>query len=301
MDVRDRACPVPGMAPATTVMACRARAAVLTGRRAWAQWRRAQDGARRVADAVGSELTERALPPGPAELFAAAHPVLADLLGEERFRLGGGTALAAVWAHRHSTDVDLFADHATYVALYESAARKAALEQGLREALRPDVLDILPGDIHLLCPAGELSVITTPAPLTPPPAVDRVAGTRVELERPATILARKLRGRMMTNGVVVLRDLYDIAAARELAPEDLTVALACLSAAEREDIAGELQGLSTDWAATPRKSGRPLIKALRPAALAAEPARAIAAVRHLLSDEGGCRIRRGPTPRDPEP
>ena len=146
-----------------------------------------------------------------------------------------------------------------------------------------------------------MSVITTPAPLTPPPAADRVSGTRVELERPATILARKLRGRMLRKGVVVLRDLYDIAAARELAPEDLTVALACLSVAEREDIAGELQGLSADWAATPRKSGRPLMGALRPAALAAEPARAISALRHLLSEDGGCRMGRGRSPRGPEP
>ena len=56
-------------------------------------------------------MAEYDLPTGPAELFEAVRRPLARAFGgEDNIRFGGGTALAARWAHRHSTDMDLFVD-----------------------------------------------------------------------------------------------------------------------------------------------------------------------------------------------
>ena len=56
-------------------------------------------------------MAELDLPRGPRELFHAIREPLARAFGgEENIRFGGGTALAARWAHRHSVDVDLFVE-----------------------------------------------------------------------------------------------------------------------------------------------------------------------------------------------
>ena len=244
---------------------------------------------------------ERELPEGPAGIFASAYPVLSKLLGDGCISLGGGTALAAVWGHRHSTDVDLFADSAAYVELVSSERGRRLLSDGLREAFQPDQMDIQRGYLRLLSPAGELSIMTSPSPLPPLLATDRVANTQVSLERPATILARKLRGRMLTNGVLVLRDLYDLAAATTLAPDELKMALASLSDADRRDITDELRRLPAGWAAAPKESGRPVIDPARPAELAKDPAQAVVVVRKLLSKNSTYRLRREPPGNRQEP
>lgn len=255
----------------------------------------------RVAD-----LVERVLPAGPAEVFARAQPVLTELLGEGAFALGGGTALASVWRHRHSTDIDLFADNATYVERVRSAGGKERVAALLEEALRPQRVDVQSGFLTASFSDGDLSLMTAPLPLFPPSVppltpADRVANSLVALERPATILARKLHGRMIANGVLVLRDLYDLAAAKTLAPGDLSMALESLSEKERRMIADELSTLPPDWAATPGKSGRPVIRPRRPPELARAPTRAITITRELLSpnDSWGNRSARTTGPRGP--
>ena len=60
-------------------------------------------------------MPELDLPRGPRELFHAVHKPLARAFGgEDNIRFGGGTALAARWAHRHSVDVDLFVEREPY-------------------------------------------------------------------------------------------------------------------------------------------------------------------------------------------
>ena len=244
-----------------------------------------------LAGADQGALAERELPAGPAEVFARAQPILAELLGAGCFRLGGGTALAALWVHRHSTDVDLFADHAAYAEFIGSQSGVRLLSEGLRDALQPDEMEIRRGALRVLCSSGELSIFTTPSPLPSLAAADRVAGTQVELERPATILARKLHGRMLTNGSIVLRDLYDLAAAKTLAPAELALALDSVATDDKRQIADELRHLPGDWAASPRKSGRPVIRATRPPELARNPALAVNVVRKLLAEDNSRRLR----------
>ena len=78
-------------------------------------------------------------------------------MGAGAFRLGGGTALAALWGHRHSTDVDLFADHAAYAELTASESRVRLLSERLRDALQPDEMEIRRGTLKIVCVHGELA------------------------------------------------------------------------------------------------------------------------------------------------
>ena len=226
-------------------------------------------------------MAPRVLPVGPDEIFRLAEPVLTGVFGEGAYCLGGGTALAAVWQHRHSTDVDLFMDGSAYREVVMDKARRGALAASLRGAVEPDMLDITPGVLKMFTDAGELGLYVPPSPLERIPPVDRVAGTSVPLERVATILARKLHGRMIELGDLLLRDLYDLAAAADLAPGELDVALRSLTEDERLILCDNLARLPPDWVASPH-TGRPLLNATAPAHLANDPALCVDAVREML-------------------
>lgn len=63
-----------------------------------------------------ADLVERVLPAGPDAVFARAHPMLTELLGEGAFALGGGSALAAVWQHRPQEREDVSVEHPDVVS-----------------------------------------------------------------------------------------------------------------------------------------------------------------------------------------
>ena len=230
-------------------------------------------------------LAERTLPQGPDRVFAIAEPVLTNTFGGGTYKLGGGTGLAAVWHHRHSTDVDLFMDERAYRAVSMLAESRSALERQLRSALSPITLEIQNGFLKLVSKEGELSLSTTPHPLPfAPSQIDRIAGTIVEIEPPAIVIGRKIHGRMLSSGVFVLRDMYDIAAASAFAKEDLTKVLGTVSETDKAALRRELASLPRDWANLPL-SGRPIINAVAPQALARNPGRSLQVVMQLLDDD----------------
>ena len=232
---------------------------------------------------------ECVLPKGPGRMFGLAEPILTAAFGQKGYRLGGGTALAAVWEHRHSTDVDLFADHAAYRAGVDSQERERWLKEELFKVLQPlgpEGIDVAHGFLKVVCREGELGLYTPPVPLdTFPAAKNKVAGTDIELESPAIILARKIHGRMLGSGVLTLRDLYAISAASVLAPEELTVALGSVREDDKEALRDELKSLPTDWVWNPEDSGRRLIEVRRPTKLATNPGICVGIVRALLADD----------------
>lgn len=138
-------------------------------------------------------MAEYDLPDGPRQLFEAVHAPLARAFGgEDNIRFGGGTALAARWAHRHSTDVDLFVGNARYREFRWNTGGRFTLD------------------------------------LTTAVAVDTVRGTSVPLETNAEILGKKLLFRMARDQEILARDLYDIAVARQRDPASLRTVLKAL-------------------------------------------------------------------------
>lgn len=187
------------------------------------------------------------LPEGPAQLLEAVRRPLAVYLGGERhIHLGGGTALAARWQHRHSTDVDLFVDPAAYKMLFENEERfRLDLKRHLHGVLN---VSIEPGFARILdSSGGEVSVSTSPTLTENPVSADLVRGTLVPLETTGEILAKKLRYRMIGNGLLVPRDLYDIGTANELDFDGLQSALRTLRKQDLDDIATELRYLRPNW------------------------------------------------------
>lgn len=194
---------------------------------------------------------ELRLPTGPSEALQIAVPILERWWSRDQMQLGGGTALAARWQHRHSTDVDLFIDSIAYRRIHTEHSE--FIEDVLNEYEKRGVLqafDVNRGFLDFVTKHGAVSLMTIPRVLTPTsqenPDWDR--HTKVPFESTAEILAKKLAGRIWGKGVFNERDAYDIAVAGIYEPEALEIARKSLSRSELESISQEYRSLSrTGW------------------------------------------------------
>lgn len=192
-------------------------------------------------------MAELDLPRGPRELLEAVREPLAHHLGgEHHITLGGGTALAARWGHRHSTDVDLFVDPDPYAELFRNSQRFLANIE--RHTGAVEQLGVGPGYALIALPEGEITVLTTNSLTRRPISTDTVRGTRIAIETNAEILAKKLAHRLSVYHIFVPRDLYDIAVARRFDPEALDTAIATIPPPSLDDISKQLGLLSPGWA-----------------------------------------------------
>ena len=215
------------------------------------------------------------LPTGPDELLEAVRKPLAHYLGaEHQMRLGGGTALAARWRHRHSTDIDLFVDPEDFEALFKREQQfRADLE---RHASGAQNVVIEPAFARIvLMDGGEISISTSPSLTSRSLSNDTVRGTRVPVEATGEILAKKLRYRMIQNAQILPCDLYDIAFARRNAPVALHTALSTLKVEHLHDIDAELGYLRPGWI---ERHHQPLIEPMR----RADAVNAVGIVRGML-------------------
>lgn len=181
------------------------------------------------------------LPAGPRELFEAAEPVLSEFFGA--YRMGGGTVLAALWEHRHSTDVDFFAEPWHYQAVFGRAGRE--LERALVSRVPGVVAErswVEPEAAFLDCGDGEITLVPAVRfqPGNSPPGV--VGSSRVAADGIEEILVGKVR-RWMGAGWYRVRDLYDVALARRRAPAALSRVLAAEGPRRLRQIAAELSTL----------------------------------------------------------
>ena len=175
-------------------------------------------------------------PPADAILSRIA-PHLLDLFGSEGMAVGGGTALAARWGHRRSTDIDLI--------IAQTAFEEVAGQLTQRLTASSSVVRIRHGRNWLTgdCAEGDFSISTTQPLLPPQPGPpDRETRFGIKLEPTAEILARKLKLRIYGNGEFVSRDFYDLCTAAEEAPHALHGALSVLTSGERGEIAAEIAG-----------------------------------------------------------
>lgn len=199
-------------------------------------------------------------------MLRIAEDALTPLLGSVNYRLGGGTALAAFWRHRYSSDVDLFTDaHSYHLALGDDPRRHEEIGRRLAKSLGASSVSVKRGYIKIDLDAHrEIALMTSP----PPPVRDdltagHVEGSQVRLESSSVILARKIVYRMGGNGVLTGRDLYDIVAARTLAPEALARSMDVVRPGLLEEVAREVRGLPDGWIHTP-DAGRPIKMPTRP-------------------------------------
>ena len=241
-------------------------------------------------------MAEYDLPEGPAELFEAVRETVGEYLGgEHHMRIGGGTALAARWAHRHSTDVDLFTSGEPYTRLHSQ--REAFVRDPGRRAGPVDAIHVRRWNAKiLLTGGGEVTLFTSRSMTDQARSDDTVRGTNVPLESNAEILAKKLAGRMLESGQLLARDLYDFAAARHHDPGAVKTALRDIDISDLGQLKQELETLPKGWMHSGRQ--RPLIRPIHRAE-ADDPAHVVQGQvwREILS-RTPTRPHRPPPPRE---
>ncbi len=235
-------------------------------------------------------MAEYDLPAGPAELFEAVREAFGKHLGgEQHMRLGGGTVLAARWAHRHSTDVDLFTDTESYVRLWQ---RRDAFRRTIERRTAPRELSVRQWNTKIILPDGEVTLFTSPPFTNQPRSADTVRNTSVPFETNAEILAKKLGGRMLNTGALVLRDLYDFAVARHHDPDAIKTSVQRIDVSDLKQLKREIDNLPHDWARSPGQ--RRLIRPVHPAE-ASNPAPFVAdQIRREILSRVPARPRRSP-------
>lgn len=156
-------------------------------------------------------MAEYGLPDGPRQLFEAVRAPLARAFGgEENIRFGGGTALAARWAHRHSTDVDLFVAGDRYLHFQRNTGGRFTLD--LTASAPVNRLAIATDDTYISFYGLEGHITVNPGRLTAEPrSQDTVRGTALPLETTTEILGKKLVFRMAVQRTIISQDLYDLA------------------------------------------------------------------------------------------
>lgn len=184
---------------------------------------------------------EFSIPPPANEIMERMAPVILQLCPGEKFVLGGGTALAARWQHRRSTDIDLFMEASDFQALY------GQLETSLDKATDLLTWHDGPGWCRGSFAEGEFSMATTPPLLKRDRGEvrDVIGKWGITLEYPDEILAKKLRLRIYGNGEFVIRDCYDLVTAAEEYPDVFKQALDVLTERQRIEIANELRTRKT--------------------------------------------------------
>ncbi len=237
-------------------------------------------------------MAELDLPRGPAELLEAVRGPIADHLGGEgRIRFGGGTALAARWSHRRSTDVDLFVDYAAYRPLFRNSHR--FIDDVERHSGPIEQIGVGRAYAVIALRDSEVNILATDPITDSPVSSDTVRGTRIAVVNNAEILAGKLVHRLAEYHIFVSRDLYDVAVARRLDPAALDVALASVPAPSLHDVRRALALLEPGWA---ERDPKPLLDPVHDR----EAENSVAIVRREIGRHLDARERRGRS-RDPGP
>lgn len=202
-------------------------------------------------------MTVHSIPQPALAILDRVGPSFLTLLRRDDISVGGGSALAARWDHRRSTDIAI-----TIPAPVFSEAKDRLLD--LLAAAPFGQIRHGRGWLNGLCPEGEFSFVTAEPLLCPVGSQDRESRFNMVLEPVAEILGRKLLLRMYGNGEFVARDLYDICTAGERHPAALNRALSLLTADMRRELFSELSGRGPDAA----RMGRDLTEVHRPGWLA---------------------------------
>ena len=138
----------------------------------------------------------------------------------ERWRLGGGTLLAARWGHRRSTDLDIFLPRDSGIAILDPRWNPDFVD-AMRQVGATSV-DVLASSLKFSFPSGRIE-ITQLDPVPDLPVIDAIAdGRELAVYSNACVLTGKLHGR---GARLPARDIFDIAVARREDPDALRTAV----------------------------------------------------------------------------
>ena len=198
-------------------------------------------------------MTGLAIPPPADAILERLGPALLGIWSNDDIRIGGGSALAARWRHRRSTDIDLCVAPDLFRRAGDDV-RTLAVEAGARNVRSGQ------GWLNGVFPEGEFRISATEPLLDAGTGVEREARFGLPLEPVAEILARKLVLRLHELGEFLSRDFYDLCTAAERDGASLERALSALSSDERREIAREI----SSWGPLADRRGQDLAAVHRP-------------------------------------
>lgn len=178
------------------------------------------------------------VPNGPDESLQQAVRFLSSWIAPPDYRLGGGTALAALWGHRHSTDIDLAANAHIFEDRiernFEEIRRELQAERGGGKIKR---LRITRNMLAWTLPSGPVSLLRSRLSLARfSPITHKEKNTNVPLAPVSAILYGKIHGRILSAGRLVQRDAYDLAVACLVDKGAVEETLALIPAENKESI-----------------------------------------------------------------
>lgn len=155
------------------------------------------------------------VPNGPDESLRRTVRLLSSWIAPPDYRLGGGTALAALWGHRHSTDIDLAANAQIFEERiernFEEIHRELQAERGRGKIKK---LRITRNMLAWTLPSGPVALLRSRLSLDRfSPITHKEKNTNVPLAPVSAILYGKIHGRILSAGRLVQRDAYDLAVA----------------------------------------------------------------------------------------
>lgn len=184
--------------------------------------------------AVTVEPVRLRLDPAPARAMGTVVDILSAWMPAEHLRLGGGTALEARWHHRSSTDLDFSFTPGTAPSSSLFLKDFNAIRMDLHGLARDGVIAtdsvVMVGTNHIQFMVGNVPVSFVGTELYHGDPCDEVEyETGVILGGTRDILTKKMYNRLGVNHLVTVRDAYDFAVARTLAPDDLVYAWSTLT------------------------------------------------------------------------
>ena len=194
----------------------------------------------------------------------------------DTMRLGGGTALAALWSHRTSTDIDLACGEMTFNVLRADGSPLLAALLRLRsegQIPRPRFAARMiaweyrdTGEVSIVRRLGEGEELLSGE-------TDDLTG--VPIVAPGRILHAKLAGRVAGSARLLVRDGYDLACAYHYDPDAIAWATEHMDDGQRKTVESMMRSVL----ASPRRitEGRPLMDC-RHRKVARDPWQAFAAM-----------------------
>ncbi len=180
--------------------------------------------------------------PEPAKsLMRAAGALLDETLTPivapgKRWRLGGGTLLAARWGHRRSTDIDIFLPEDSGIAALDPRSDPGFAQR--MQALGATRVEAQGQSLKFAFPAGRIEITQLDQKPSIAPARAMVDGREMAVYGNATILTGKLFGRGRR---LPVRDVFDIAVGWEEDPDALRTAVNYLDESLRSEILHSLR------------------------------------------------------------
>ena len=191
-------------------------------------------------------MDEANVPQWVVQTLRSVMPVLVRYFQIDSLAMGGGTILQSRWNHRISTDIDLFAATQSFNDVIRTSA--AQMERDFYEIGEVDS-DRSWVDVNTIyCEVDGIELTVMPSePLVRNASGCVVPTTAVKTETSATILNKKLVGRMIGGGAYEIRDIFDLYTAIDKDPEALRDAIRPIPHRSLDEVSAMLQALPNNW------------------------------------------------------